>query len=455
MPQPSIWRVLIGIVCGVAVMMVATLQLHVHSVSTSQGIATLKLELAQAQNRVANQDAVIMKLKSKTEVPNNVNTSCSLLPQSPTMVTMDQAIAMGNTSINVDGYLTVDAVETAVLNGVDVRLIQDHIPLRQHTAHKVPDAVDIRLDYDTCIRTINQGKGVPPQSQHPAPKYVHWLHIPKSGTSFGSMLYGLVCQAEWSSPTSPYTGEPCDYCGAKAKQGIKWDTVLHPVIDFSAFPYCNWNITTSTPRANFRNHVPLPLDHRPQQNWWTMGLFRDPRRRLVSGWNDGKHANGFDPKHLSSFQKTTTSLEQYVRHPSIRNCVTKMLVGAYCARNRNLTQHAFSEARRRLINMAFVGLTDNFDASACLFCRMYNITPQRFMFGKRARARPMEDQVHRALPGGGERVGRDEWTTLLPSVDPLDFELWTIAQDIFMARLQEYGLYEIDYRMIEKGIKYS
>ena len=52
-----------------------------------------------------------------------------------------------------------------------------------------------------------------------------------------------------------------------------------------------------------------------------------------------------------------------------------MLVGAYCARDRNLTQHAFEEAQRRLHNFAFVGLTDNFDASTCLFCRMYNIKP--------------------------------------------------------------------------------
>lgn len=69
------------------------------------------------------------------------------------------------------------------------------------------------------------------------------------------------------------------------------------------------------------------------------------------------------------------NIEDYTNHRSIRNCVTKMLVGAYCARDRNLTKHVFEEAQRRLHNFAFVGLTDNFDASACLFCRMYNITP--------------------------------------------------------------------------------
>ena len=77
------------------------------------------------------------------------------------------------------------------------------------------------------------------------------------------------------------TGEVCDYCGAAATRGPRWDSVLHATIDFTALPYCNWNVTTSTPRANFRNHVPLPLDHRPQRDWLNVGLFRDPRRRLV------------------------------------------------------------------------------------------------------------------------------------------------------------------------------
>jgi hypothetical protein len=26
--------------------------------------------------------------------------------------------------------------------------------------------------------------------------------------------------------------------------------VLHPIIDFMALPYCNWNVTTSTPKVS-------------------------------------------------------------------------------------------------------------------------------------------------------------------------------------------------------------
>jgi hypothetical protein len=49
----------------------------------------------------------------------------------------------------------------------------------------------------------------------------------------------------------------------QAPKGPRWDAILHPIIPWAQLPYCNWNVTTSTPRANYRNHVPLPLDNRP------------------------------------------------------------------------------------------------------------------------------------------------------------------------------------------------
>lgn len=46
-------------------------------------------------------------------------------------------------------------------------------------------------------------------------------------------------------------------------------------------------------------HTVVIILHRPQQEWLNMGLFRDPRKRLVSGWNHDKHANGYDAKKRS------------------------------------------------------------------------------------------------------------------------------------------------------------
>ena len=69
--------------------------------------------------------------------------------------------------------------------------------------------------------------------------------------------------------------------------------------------------------------------------------------------------------------------------------------------------------------------------------------------------RPMEDHAKRgSLPGGGERAAKEHWEQLSVSSDPLDWEIYTTARQIFMARLQQYGLYDIDYRKLERGIQF-
>jgi hypothetical protein len=53
-----------------------------------------------------------------------------------------------------------------------------------------------------------------------------------------------------------------------------------------------------------------------------MALFRDPRQRLVAAYNDGQHKHGFhSPQHVFS------NFSEFLSHPSIRNCQTKMLLG--------------------------------------------------------------------------------------------------------------------------------
>ena len=122
------------------------------------------------------------------------------------------------------------------------------------------------------------------RSDHPSQQEAGFIPVhrsPQPGPSHVNAVASIVILLLLTSSQTD-TGEECDYCGAAATRGPRWDSVLHATIDFTALPYCNWNVTTSTPRANFRNHVPLPLDHRPQRDWLNVGLFRDPRRRLVS-----------------------------------------------------------------------------------------------------------------------------------------------------------------------------
>lgn len=140
----------------------------------------------------------------------------------------------------------------------------------------------------------------------------------------------MVCQKAPSPRISPVTGELCDYCGnGPDRNRDRWDQALWNLIDFGSLPYCNWNVTTSTPKANFRNHVPLYLDNRPStEGWMVVSTFRDPRQRLVSGWNHDKHAMGIGGDRKTAFDKEVQTFEQYTSHRHIQGCATKMLIGA-------------------------------------------------------------------------------------------------------------------------------
>lgn len=112
---------------------------------------------------------------------------------------------------NFRGYSAFDAAD-AVRRGVDVRLVQDGNPIREHSAHNLIDPSQISISYEQCIELIAANKGKRSVKFDLPQHKIHWLHIPKCGSSFGALLYGLVCQAEPSPQISPHTGEPCDYC---------------------------------------------------------------------------------------------------------------------------------------------------------------------------------------------------------------------------------------------------
>lgn len=68
---------------------------------------------------------------------------------------------------------------------------------------------------------------------------------------------------------------------------------------------------------------------------------------------------------------STKTIEDYAKWPGIEACQVKMLLGDDCSVPIPITRAVYEEAERRLYNMAFVGLTDAFNASVCLFHHMY------------------------------------------------------------------------------------
>ena len=124
----------------------------------------------------------------------------------------------------------------------------------------------------------------------------------------------------------------------------------------------------------------------------------------------------------------------------VKSCQTKMLLGGQCGMFHNITPAMFQSAKKYVNRLAFVGLTDYYNASVCLFHEMLGGVPQPHMF-KNARPAAAHKDNHklRKLPGGGTQEKPTAWRTLSPADDPMDFELFEHARDIFTERLRKHG----------------
>jgi hypothetical protein len=111
------------------------------------------------------------------------------------------------------------------------------------------------------------------------------------GGSFAAAIAGFICQSAPAPATDPaHPGRTCDWCGVRRAGGppLHWFWDPKVTIPFEDLPHCNWRQQLSSGKVFFSNHYPAefrPGAGRTQR----IGLFRDPRRRLVSAWNSHKH----------------------------------------------------------------------------------------------------------------------------------------------------------------------
>lgn len=210
--------------------------------------------------------------------------------------------------------------------------------------------------------------------------------------------------------------------------------------------YCDWS---QRPHPPYSNHFPLRYKLE-RETTDVLTLFRDPRKRLVSAWNNNKHSYGAGKVALEEIREIQT-LEGFVAHPNTPGCQTKMMVGKTCSDARRPDATLVAEAKRRVEHvLKFVGLTDSFNASVCLFHHMHGGIPQPYMFQTVGKERSSHFLFHNysqtkkyhGLPGGGDRVHPDAWMTIDTAADPDDWELYQFARALFVQRLKEYDLWE-------------
>jgi hypothetical protein len=146
---------------------------------------------------------------------------------------------------------------------------------------------------------------------------------------------------------------------------------------------------------------------------------------------------------VCSVRYPAAAIYDYIRVPGVNNCMTKMLNGFQCAQlvspppgvdHELYWSRLLINAKNALQAMAFVGITEHFRSSLCLFAFMYGGEPTHTVTRERAGQynavrRPDSRQV------SGEPVDLDQWEHF-KDVEKWDLELYDYAlNNLFLPRL--------------------
>lgn len=158
-------------------------------------------------------------------------------------------------------------------------------------------------------------------------------------------------------------------------------------------------------------------------------MVRDPRYRLWSAFAYDRHAFGLSVPHGLLEQQVKTPRD-FVEFPGIRGCQVKMLTGYSCASAVTVTPAMLEQAKAVVREAAFVGLTEAWNDSICLFSAMYGGPLPAVAFANT-----------RQTDGAGQLYNKDEALLHYSAADdPDDWQLYLTAKQRFSALQLQYGL---------------
>ena len=239
---------------------------------------------------------------------------------------------------------------------------------------------------------------------------LRWLHFPKAGQSLRTALVRSGCEGVMANATFGSTGDSelrvrcCPGgCARVACDGLDLRT--------------------------FFAHKALQRGETASKR--VVAMFREPSRRIASAFFDGKHAYGLETPGIEA----VASPADFARFPGIAGCATKMLLGRKCAANATTATNTSTgaplldvdEAKRRLGQLAFVGLTDEWEQSL----RLWHAT-----FGGGKPSASELENTHL----GRFRGARYDDALLGGFRDVADAALYAEAKRLFEARLDAFGL---------------
>jgi hypothetical protein len=245
-----------------------------------------------------------------------------------------------------------------------------------------------------------------------------YLHVPKCGSSFANTI------AHWA----------CSEADLDPNRDVKEPS-------FNLGPTCKY---TSKFARFASGHAPLKetdLSHLQS----AVAVFREPRQRIMSGFYHNLHDCGplrqktgcdqIDPLTGCSWLYENVSMALVKEYAGcVKNCYTNMLTGSNCHREGAVDSYALAAAgdiaASRVRQFAFVGLTEEYDLSVCLWHAMFGgkCYPNEFHNLRPGRQTSASEMYDTAFIGLGEDEFKEEDA------------IYAVAKEVFWSNVHKYGV---------------
>lgn len=262
---------------------------------------------------------------------------------------------------------------------------------------------------------------------------IGWVHTPKTGTSF------LTTLAHLANSTLP-----ADAAVSNRTKMLYWDKFFHH------YPPQVWFRGSAIFWRAGIAHAPLSREVFDEYNGRLFTMIRDPRARGWSAYRFFTWDKGAS-QHMVSPQLYATCISG-IQTMMITGEMPNQAFGGVCA---HLVEHGacvrghrkdcmsppapdMKLAHRRLREgFAFVGLTEQWPLSICLFAAMFRIACVPSLFDD-SRPTPMRHEARTRSAGAPSPPPATEDAELF--ADPYDMQLWRWATTRFHADLSRYNV---------------
>eukprot|EP00040_Diaphanoeca_grandis_P019857 m.105183 g.105183 ORF g.105183 m.105183 type:complete len:425 (+) comp27627_c0_seq1:167-1441(+) len=320
--------------------------------------------------------------------------------------------------------------------------------LSEHTHAVDRQSPAAQIDYRHLHPVCQAMRSPKLPAEPPTPlKGIFWTHIPKTGTSFGNTVYRYACPR--LPPEAIMVSEAEAVKKAAVDSNIPKSSLMKLLLyEYPPAKWCDNDALIKLMKggSDTRINGHQGLSKRYAAAGTGIIMFRSPIARFRSAFVY-KHANGMSKEKIVQLEKVKT-LEEYAKFPDIAGCSTKMLLGSLCASERNITIPNVMMALD-LVKRAykFVGITDYWDVSVCLFHSQFGGTARDDSFrnvrSTKASIKNMTegekdgwlgraDKMYNLNEGDNNDDG-DRW-------DPADTIIYQAALRIYVKRLIQFGL---------------